>query len=100
MTAASTFSQHAFSSATGAGHARAVFAAEGIRCASCSRSIERVVSALPGVARVNVNVATSRVSVEWDPAKSALEAILRAVADAGFKPLPFAGEAAESAFAR
>jgi Cu2+-exporting ATPase len=77
-----------------------VFAAEGIRCASCSRSIERALSAMPGVGRVNVNVATSRVCVEWDPAKSQLDALLRAVADAGFKPLPFASEAAESAFAR
>jgi len=77
-----------------------VFAAEGIRCASCSRSIERALGAVPGVGRVSVNVATSRVCVEWDPAKSSLEAMLRAVADAGFKPLPFAGEAAETAFAR
>src|SRR4051812_18428393 len=98
MTAAA-FSSHAFWSTTGDGRARAVFAAEGIRCASCSRSIERALGSVPGVARVNVNVATSRVCVEWDPAKSALEAILRAVADAGFKPLPFAGDAAETAFA-
>jgi P-type Cu2+ transporter len=104
VSTATTFSAHAFSSAAeagaAAGHARAVFAAEGIRCASCSRSIERAVGAMPGVARVNVNVATSRVCVEWDAAKSSLDAILRAVADAGFKPLPLAGEAAESAFAR
>src|SRR5690349_10567739 len=98
MAAAAASTTHAFWS-TGGGRARAVFAAEGIRCASCSRSIERAVSALPGIARVSVNVATSRVSVEWDPAKNHLDTILRAVADTGFKPLPLAGEAAESAFA-
>jgi Cu2+-exporting ATPase len=100
MTAATTSSAHAFWSNTASGRARAVFAAEGIRCASCSRSIERALGAVPGVARVNVNVATSRVCVEWEPAKTHLDAILRAVAGAGFKPLPFAGEAAESAFSR
>lgn len=90
---------HAFWTNAGDGRSRTVFAAEGIRCASCSRSIEKAVSALPGVTRVNVNVATSRVSVDWDAARSSLAQILRAVADAGFKPLPLAGTEAESAFA-
>src|SRR5690348_9542998 len=100
MAAVAASSTHAFWSNASTGRARAVFAAEGIRCASCSRSIERALSALPGIARVNVNVATSRVCVEWDPASNHLDTILRTVADAGFKPLPLAGEAAEDAFAR
>jgi len=100
MTAATTSSAHAFWSNAAAGRARAVFAAEGIRCASCSRSIERALGGVSGVARVNVNVATSRVCVEWDPSKTQLDTILRTVAGAGFKPLPLAGEAAETAFAR
>src|SRR5687767_10413447 len=78
---------------------RAVFAAEGIRCASCSRSIERAIAALPGISRVGVNVATSRVSVDWDAARSSLADIQRAVRDAGFKPVPLAGVEAETAFA-
>jgi len=93
-------SSHAFWSNETAGRARTVFAAEGIRCASCSRSIERAVLALPGIDKVNINVATSRVCVDWDASKSQLAEILKAVADAGFKPVPLAGEAAESAFVR
>jgi Cu2+-exporting ATPase len=81
-------------------HSRTVFAAEGIRCASCSGSIERAICALPGVDRVSVNVATSRVCVDWDPARSRLEEILSAVAAAGFKPVPLAGEVAEASFVR
>lgn len=99
MTTAATSGAHGFWANADAGRARAVFAAEGIRCASCSRSIERALNAVPGVSRVSVNVATSRVCVEWDPAKSRFEALVRVVADAGFRPLPLAGEAAESAFA-
>ncbi len=55
---------------------------------------------LPGVERVNVNVATSRVCVDWNPARSQLAQILSAVADAGFKPISLAGEAAEEAAKR
>src|SRR5215213_4905652 len=80
------------------GQARAVFAAEGIRCGNCSRSIERSVSALPGVERVNVNVATARVCIDWNPARIDLARILDAVARAGFKPVPLAGKVADSAF--
>jgi P-type Cu2+ transporter len=89
---------HAFWANETGDQARTVFAAEGIRCASCSRSIERAIRALPGVDKVNINVATSRVCVDWDASKSQLAQILNAVANAGFKPVPLAGEAAESAF--
>jgi len=98
MTTVTAFSAHAFWANETGGHARTVFAAEGIRCASCSRSIERAVRGLPGIEKVNINVATSRVCVDWDASKSQLAQILKAVADAGFKPVPLAGEAAESAF--
>jgi P-type Cu2+ transporter len=98
MSTRATTSAHAFWASESGGHARTVFAAEGIRCASCSRSIERALLELPGVERVNVNVATSRVCVDWDPSRSQLARILRATEDAGFKPVPLAGEAAESAF--
>jgi Cu2+-exporting ATPase len=56
--------------------------------------------ALPGVKRVDVNVATSRVCVDWDPAQSELGTILKTVAGAGFKPIPLSGDGAESEFAR
>jgi Cu2+-exporting ATPase len=45
-----------------------------------------------------VNVATSRVSVDWNPGRIELARILEAVAAAGFKPVPLAGAKADSAF--
>ena len=85
---------HASWSASGVSHA--VFAIEGMRCAACSRAITRAVSALPGVERFSVNVATARGAVDWNPRKIALRQILDAVSAAGFKPLPLAGAAAAS----
>jgi len=82
------------------GRARAVFAAAGIRCASCSRSIEKGIRALPGIERVDVNVATARVAVDWNPAQTDLDAILAAVERAGFRPAPLMGEQAAAALVR
>ncbi|MEJ1961653.1 MAG: cation-translocating P-type ATPase [Gammaproteobacteria bacterium] len=98
MVATTAPGAHAFWESESGGRARTVFAAEGIRCAACSRSIDRALRALPGIEAVNVNVATSRVCVDWNPERSGLDQILRAVADAGFRPVPLAGEAAESSF--
>jgi Cu2+-exporting ATPase len=80
--------------------ARAVFAAQGIRCAACSRAVEKQVRTVAGVQRVEVNVATARICVEWAPDRAGLAEILGAVARAGFKALPLAGEAAQERFRR
>jgi P-type Cu2+ transporter len=74
----------------------AVFTIEGMRCTACSRAVTRAVSALAGVERISVNVATARAAVDWDPHRVALKKILDVVSDTGFKPLPLAGEAAAS----
>ena len=50
------------------GSAETQFFAEGMHCANCARSIRKTVGALPGVRHVEVNLATARVSVGWDPA--------------------------------
>ncbi len=74
----------------------AVFSIEGMRCTACSRAVTRAVSALAGVERVSVNVATARAAVDWDPQRVALKKILDVVSETGFKPLPLVGEAAAS----
>jgi P-type Cu2+ transporter len=90
----------AFWTAETDGHTRAVFAAEGVHCASCTRTIERAVRALPGIEQVSTNAATGRVSVDWKTGATALPQILQAIEQVGFKPIPMAGEGAESAFQR
>lgn len=39
----------------------------GMHCASCAKNIERVVKKLPGIAEVQVNYATERAKVAYDP---------------------------------
>jgi len=80
------------------GLTRTVFAVEGMRCAGCARSIERAIGALDGIERVQVNVATARVAVDWRADRTRLGDILRAVGQAGFRPLPLAGEQADQSF--
>ncbi len=64
MSAASTVASHAFWTDESGDRARTVFSAEGIRCAvqPLDRAGARL---LAGIERVNVNVATSRVCVDW-----------------------------------
>jgi len=79
------------------GAAETQFFAEGMRCANCARSIQRAVGALPGVRHVDVNLATSRVSVGWTPGSQTLERVLDSVAALGFRPVPMLGDAAAAA---
>ena len=78
----------------GASGAEAQFFAEGMHCGNCAQSLRRGIGALPGVEHVDVNLATARVSVAWDPARQTLDAVLDTVTGLGFKPVPLVGEAA------
>ncbi len=91
---------HAFWTDEARGLSRAVFAAQGMRCAACARSIERAIRALPGVERADVNVATTSVSVDWRAAEIDLPRILQALTATGFTPVPLSGLASASAFER
>jgi Cu2+-exporting ATPase len=79
------------------GAAETQFFAEGMRCANCARSIRKSVSALPGVRHVEVNLATSRVSVGWNPREQTLDRVLDSIATLGFRPVPMLGDAATAA---
>ena len=73
-------------------HARTLFFAEGMRCANCAAAIRRKVGALPGVERIDVNLATSRVSLAWQPSKLSLGKALETIEGLGFRPVPLSGE--------
>lgn len=60
------------------------FKIEGMSCASCARAIERSLSKVDGIAEANVNVATEKLSVSYDPAKVNEATIMQAVDFAGF----------------
>ena len=56
----------------------------GMHCASCAGRIERALRKTPGVAEANVNFATTRATVHYDPAAADLELLGKAVRDAGY----------------
>jgi Cu+-exporting ATPase len=56
----------------------------GMHCASCVMHIEEALQALPGVRAASVNLATEKATVEVDPAKAQIEALVRAVEAAGY----------------
>jgi len=66
----------------------------GMHCAACVGRVERALSAVPGVERASVNLATERATVSYDPARASVQALQAAVAAAGYELAePRAGDA-------
>ena len=59
----------------------------GMTCASCSATVERVVSKLPGVQNANVNLAAETLTLDYDPAEINLQQVVSAVAEAGYQAI-------------
>jgi P-type Cu+ transporter len=56
----------------------------GMTCASCAATIEKGLARLPGLSRVNVNLASENVSIEYDPSQIDTRALVDAISDAGY----------------
>ena len=65
----------------------------GMTCASCVRRVERALSKTPGVSEANVNLATERATVTYDPQTAALDDLIAAVEKAGYGAEPLASAA-------
>lgn len=61
-------------------------AIDGMSCASCSAAVERAVKKLSGVQNVQVNLATNRGSINYDPSQVKLSQIKAAIVNAGYTP--------------
>ena len=72
----------------------------GMTCASCVSHVEGALAKIPGVLRVNVNLATEKATVEYVPTVTGLPDFRRAVAEAGYEVLPTAEELAEEKLSR
>jgi Cu2+-exporting ATPase len=59
---------------------------EGMRCAACSWLVDQRLAQLPGIVRANVNPATARAQIRFEPARVGLAAVLRAIAELGYRP--------------
>ena len=57
----------------------------GMTCAMCVIHNEEALKELPGVENVNVNLATGKASVEYDPTRVTLASMRKAVADVGYE---------------
>jgi len=60
------------------------FGLTGMSCASCAQTIRESLEALPGVEQANVNFATERATVLYDPERVDMEGMRKAVRDAGY----------------
>ena len=58
---------------------------EGMTCASCVTHVEEALKEVPGVAEAQVNLATEKVRVDFDPAHTTARDLAEAVDDSGYK---------------
>ena len=56
----------------------------GMTCGGCVRSVERVLSSVPGVSKVVVSLEKNSASVVYDAAQVGRETLVKAIVDAGF----------------
>ena len=68
---------------------------EGMHCAACSSSVERVTRKLPGVERSDVNLTTGLMTISYDESQVSPEQIIAKVEKAGFGCRPKEKEQAE-----
>ncbi len=61
-----------------------VFTVTGMTCGGCVASVQKVLSALPGVQTVEVTLTPGQARVVYDPARVDRDALIKAVVDAGF----------------
>ncbi len=62
---------------------------DGIRCASCVWLNEKILLRTKGISYANVNYATHRAKIRWDPGVIGIGAILRRIKSIGYSPKPF-----------
>ncbi|NLT38859.1 MAG: copper chaperone CopZ [Clostridiales bacterium] len=63
---------------------KSVLKVEGMSCEHCVRAITKAVGALPGVGSVAVDLKARTVTVEHDPAQTALPKIKAEIEDQGY----------------
>jgi len=56
----------------------------GMTCGGCVNSVQKVLTALPGVQSVEVTLTPGQARVTFDPSKLERAALVQAIVDAGF----------------
>ncbi len=73
------------------GLSRDKLAIGGMRCAACSQIIEYRMRHMPGIESFQINAASHRAEVRWNPDKIGLRDIVESISELGYSALP-AGE--------
>ncbi len=60
---------------------------QGMTCAACSTRVEKRLSKLEGVTKANVNLATERASISFNPEITSVQAFLDSVEETGYTPV-------------
>lgn len=58
---------------------------EGMSCGHCKASVEKAVTAVEGVAQVDVDLAGKKVSISYAPGKTNPDALKKAITDQGYQ---------------
>lgn len=64
----------------------------GMSCASCANNIESAIRAVPGVSESSVNFGVEQATITYNPQKTNIEGIQRAVEEAGYSAFPLQEE--------
>ena len=80
----------------GSDRAEVVVLVDGLRCSACAWLIERALRGIDGVHEVGVNALARRVSLEFDPGRIKLSALLAALGRLGYMPHPLTAEMIDS----
>ena len=71
--------------------ARSELSVAGMTCSGCARTVANALQAVPGVASAAVSLETKSASVRWNPqANASADALVQAVAAAGYQARPIA----------
>ncbi|WP_073071064.1 heavy metal translocating P-type ATPase [Thermosipho atlanticus] len=60
---------------------------EGMTCSSCAKAVEKEIKKLDGITSVNVNFATEKATILYEPTKVRISNIKQAIKNAGYTPL-------------
>ena len=73
---------------------------EGLRCSACSWLIEQVLRRQAGVKAAEVNYATQRAQVDWDPGATSPDALIEAIRAIGYDAAPYDPQRQEELYRR
>lgn len=76
-------------------HEKVTLNVGGMTCASCAQTIENALRSLEGIVEVMVNLGAEKAYVTYNPRITTIDAMRRAIEDAGYQFLGVVGEARE-----